>query len=90
MKKAVSTEFRIGMLLASMTLSAVILVVSAGNAARQHKEANIQKAALLAEKEPVGYLLKEYQGKAALFRENSEKPYQILDIEVGPRYRNFF
>ncbi len=82
MRKAVSSEMKISMLLASMTISAVILVVSAGNAVRQHKETNIQKAAVLAEKEPIGYILKEYQGKAALFRENSEKPYQILDIEV--------
>ncbi|MBR1528779.1 MAG: hypothetical protein IJ642_05710 [Oscillospiraceae bacterium] len=77
-----NTRFHMGMLLVSMTISAVLLVVSAGNAMRQQKEIKVEKAAALAEKEPVGFVLKEYEGKAALFRENSERPYQILDLEV--------
>ncbi len=77
-----NTRFHIGLLLASMTFSAVLLVVSAGNAVKAQKEIRVEKAAALAEKEPVGFVLKEYEGKAALFRENSEKPYQILDLEV--------
>ena len=77
-----STNCKIGMLLVSMTISAVLLVVSAGNSVRQQKEIRAEKAAALAEKEPVGFVLKTYQGKVALFRENSSTPYQILDLEV--------
>jgi len=77
-----NTRIPIAVLLVSMTISAVLLVVSAGNAMRQQKEIQVEKAAALAEKEPVGFILKEYEGKAALFRENSERPYQILDLEV--------
>ena len=77
-----STNFKIGMLLTSMTISAVLLVVSAGNSMRQQKEIQVEKAAAFAEKEPVGFVLKEYEGKVALFRENSQRPYQILNIEV--------
>ena len=77
-----STQFKMGILLVSMTISAVLLVVSAGNSMRQQKEIRVEKAAAMAEKKPVGFILKEYEGKAALFRENSETPYQILDLEV--------
>ncbi len=76
------TQVKIGMLLVSMTISAVLLVVSAGNAMRQQKEIRVEKTAALAEKEPVGFMLKEYQGRVALFRENSQRPYQVLAIEV--------
>lgn len=77
-----NTRVHIAMLMVSMTISAVLLVVSAGNAVKAHKEIQVEKAAALAEKEPVGFVLKEYEGKAALFRENSEKPYQILNLEI--------
>lgn len=81
-KQMDKTNFKIGMLLSSMTISAVLLVVTAGNSVRHHKEAGVEKAAAMAEREPVGFILKAYNGKAALFRENSDKPYQILDIEL--------
>lgn len=76
------TELKIGLLLMSMTVSAVLLVVSAGTVITSQKSARIEQAAALAEKEPIGFVLRTYEGKVALFRENSQKPYQILDIEV--------
>ncbi|MDE6004235.1 MAG: hypothetical protein K2G88_02495 [Oscillospiraceae bacterium] len=77
-----SIRLEFGLLLTAMTISAVIILVSAGKSLVQQKSYAIEQASALAEKEPIGFILKTYQGKIALFRENSEKPYQILDIEI--------
>ena len=77
-----NVRLQIGMLLTAMTISAVIILGSAGKSVEQQKSYAIEQASAFAEKEPIGFVLKTYEGKIALFRENSEKPYQILDIEV--------
>ncbi len=77
-----SRMLKMGMLLTAMTISAVLLVMTAGNSMREQKEIHVEKAAAAAEKPPVEFTLKAYQGKAALFRGNAERPYQILDIEL--------
>jgi len=80
MMTRIQTE--ISLILTAMTISAVLILASAGNFMKQEREIRIEQAAALAEKEPIGFILKSYEGKAALFREHSDKPYQILDIEV--------
>lgn len=75
-------RLQVGLLLTAMTISAVVILGSAGKSVEQQKSYAVEQASALAEKEPIGFILKAYQGKVALFRENSEKPYQILDIEV--------
>lgn len=75
-------QVQISLLLTAMTISAVLILASAGNTVRMQREIHVEQAAALAEKEPIGFVLKTYQGKVALFRENSETPYQILDIEA--------
>ncbi|MDE5753480.1 MAG: hypothetical protein K2H89_02910 [Oscillospiraceae bacterium] len=77
-----SKRLQVSLILAAMTISAVVILGSAGKSLEQQKSYAVEQASALAEKEPVGFILKTYEGKIALFRENSEKPYQILDIEV--------
>lgn len=77
-----SMGLKLGLLLTSLTVSAVLVLGTAGNLLAEVKSVEAERASLLAEKEPVGYVLKIYQGKVALFRENSDKPYQISEIEA--------
>jgi hypothetical protein len=70
------------MLLTAMTISAVIILVSAGKSVERQKAAAAARQADMAQHDPVGFVLGEYNGKLALFRENSVRPYKLLDMEV--------
>lgn len=69
-------------LLTGMAISAVLLLLSAGEAIKNEKSTAAARQAAYKEKPPIGWILREYDGHAALFRENADKPYQILDTEV--------
>lgn len=68
-------------LLTAMTISAVLILVSAGKAIEHEKSAAAARQVVLRTQE-VGYILRESAGHLALFRENSPRPYLILDTEV--------
>lgn len=70
------------LLLTGMIISAVILLISAGKAVRTEKSIAAARQAAYQERKPVGFVLKEYQGHLALYRENAPAPYCILDSEV--------
>lgn len=69
------------LLLTAMTISAVLVLVSAGKAVEHEKSAAIARQAVRKTEEP-GYVLREADGRLALFRENADRPYKILDTEV--------
>ncbi|NLP26438.1 MAG: hypothetical protein GX365_03715 [Clostridiales bacterium] len=73
------------MCLAALTLSGVIVITSIAYDARGE---NANAEVVFSEttetiEEAIGYVLKEYEGKLALFRENSEKPYKKLDVDTS-------
>lgn len=69
-------------LLTGMAISAVLLLVSAGEAVKHEKSTAVARQAAFQEKPSFGFILREYEGHLALFREGSEKPYKILETEV--------
>ena len=69
------------MLLPVMAFSALLVCVSAGKSVEYEKSATIARQAVRKTEEP-GFVLGESEGHLALFREGSERPYQILDTEV--------
>lgn len=69
-------------LVTGMAISAVLLLVSAGEAVKHEKSAAVARQAAFQEKAPVGYILREYEGHLALFRGHVDKPFRILDTEV--------
>lgn len=73
------------MCLAALTLSGVIVITSIAYDARgenANAEVVFSETTEIIE-EAIGYVLKEYEGKLALFRENSEKPYKKLDVDTS-------
>lgn len=77
-----NTFHLIALLLTAMTISAVIILLSAAKGVEHQKSAAAAKQASMAAQEPIGFVLGEHNGRLALFRENSAKPYRILDMEV--------
>ncbi|MBE6850337.1 MAG: hypothetical protein E7504_01140 [Ruminococcus sp.] len=73
---------QIFLLLTAMTISAVIIMLSAAKGVELQKSSAAAKNASMAAHEHVGFVLGEFGGKLALFRENSKKPYRILDMET--------
>lgn len=70
------------MLLTAMTISAVIIMVSAGRGMQLQKSGTAAREASMAEKQHNGFVLGEFEGRLALYREHSDRPFQILDMEV--------
>lgn len=70
------------LLLTAMTISAVLILVSAGKGVERRKSAAAARQAGMQERAPVGYVLREYEGHLALYRENGIRPYRVLDTEV--------
>jgi hypothetical protein len=73
------------MCLAALTLSSVIIITSIAYDARGE---NANAEVMISETpettdESIGYILKEYEGKLALFRENSTKPYKKLEVDIS-------
>ncbi len=77
-----NTYKQIILLLTAMTISAVIILLSAAKGVEQQKSSAMAKQASTAAHENTGYVLGEYNGRLALFREHSSKPYRILEMEV--------
>ncbi|HHX56487.1 MAG TPA: hypothetical protein GX710_00555 [Clostridiales bacterium] len=73
------------MCLAALTLSGVIAITSLAYDAKG-ENANAEVAVTETTEtldESIGYILKEYEGKLAIFRENSIKPYKKLDVDTS-------
>lgn len=70
------------LLLTAMTISAVLVLVSAGKAVEHEKSAAIARQTTVRRTEEPGFVLREADGHLALFRENADRPYRILDTEV--------
>lgn len=69
-------------LLTGMTVSAVLLLTAAAETVKHEKStAAVREASLRPQPSP-GFVLKEYEGRMALYRENAPRPYRILDREV--------
>ncbi len=73
---------QIYLLVTAMAISAVLILVSAAKGVAHDKSEAAAKQASQAAEEAVGYMLGEYNGKIALFREDSTRPYKVLDMEV--------
>lgn len=78
--------------LAAMAISAVI-IITAVTYETKYERASAKSPSLVTDSSgfsesettapnAAGYILKEYNGTLALFRENSEKPYRILDADL--------
>jgi hypothetical protein len=77
-----STYRQILLLVTAMAISAVIILLSAAKGlARQRSSVMEQKAAHSAPMD-AGYLIGECNGRLALFRGQSPKPYRILQMQV--------
>lgn len=70
------------LLLTAAVISAVLLLVSAGRSVEREKSAAAAKAAAMTERAPVRFVLGLYGDRLALYREGSERPYQVLDTEA--------
>ncbi len=73
---------QIFMLLTAMTISAVIIMISAARGVQLQKSRAAEREASQAAHERVGFVLGEFDGRLALYREHSKKPYRILDMEL--------
>ena len=69
------------MLLPVMALSMLVVCVSAGKSVEYEKSATIARQVPRKTVEP-GFVLREENGRLALFREGADTPYQLLDTEV--------
>ncbi len=70
------------LMLTAMTISAVLILVSAGKGVERRKSAAAARQAEMQERAPVGYVLRAYEGHLAIYRENGIRPYRVLDTEV--------
>lgn len=77
-----SMKAQIAILLTAMTISAVLILGSAAKTVERAKSDAVTRRAAMSEQDPVGFVLGECNGRLALYRENSAKPYKILDMEV--------
>ncbi len=73
---------QIFLLLTAMTISAVIIMVSAARGVQLQKSRATARDASRAAQEHIGFILGEFDGRLALYREHSAKPYRILDMEI--------
>ena len=73
---------QIFMLLTAMTISAVIIMISAAKGVQLQKSGAAARDASRAAQEHNGFVLGEFDGRLALYREQSQKPYRILDMEL--------
>ncbi len=77
-----SIHRQIILLLTAMAISAVIILLSAAKGVERQKSEAAARQASMAEQKRNGFVLGEYEGKLALFRESSPKPYRILELEL--------
>ena len=77
-----STYRQIILLLTAMTISAVIILLSAAKGVEQQKSTAMAKQASMTAQDETGFVLGEYNGRLALFREHSSKPYRLLETEL--------
>ena len=66
-----------------MLICAVIVLVTAARLIVREKSTAAAREAAMQERPPIGYLLGEYDGHLALYRENSRRPYRILTAQVS-------
>ncbi len=70
------------LLLTAMAISAFIIITAAARGIARERFRATQRDASRAAQQHLDFILKEYNGHLALFREHSEKPYRILELEV--------
>ncbi len=70
------------LVLTAMTISAVIILGTAARSVERTKSDAAARAFTMSQRDPIGFVMREYGGSLALFRENSEKPYKILDFPL--------
>lgn len=74
---------QIYLMVTAMAISAVIILVSAAKGVERKKAAALIRRAAMADRErTIGFVLGESNGHLALYRENSTKPYRILEMET--------
>lgn len=69
------------MLLPALAFSILLVCASAAKSVEYEKSAAVARQAVRKTEEP-GFVLREADGHLALFRENADRPYRILDTEV--------
>lgn len=70
------------LVLTAMTISAVIILGTAAKSVERTKSDAAARAFTMSQREPIGFIMREFEGNLALFRENSSKPYKILDMPL--------
>lgn len=73
---------QIAVLVMAMTISAVIILLSAARGIERDKSAAAERNASMAAQEEYGFVLGAYEGRLALFREDHGSPYRILETEL--------
>ncbi len=77
-----STYKQIILLLTAMTISAVIILLSAARGLTYQRSSAVEKQSSMTAQDDPGFVLGEHGGRLALFREHCSKPYRILDMPV--------
>lgn len=75
-------RYQVYLLLTAMAVSAVIILLSAAKGIEREKAAAAARRAAMAQRENIGFVLGESNGHLALYRENSTRPYCILEMET--------
>ena len=80
------TNLCLAVLLAGMTVSAIIIIITISNSINNQRIRAEQMAeSAITETQPVaiGYYLKEYNGELAVFRGNSDTPFKMLGVSIN-------
>ncbi len=80
--KMQNTYRQIIALVTAMAISAVIILISAAKGLERQRATAIEKQSAMTAQEDAGFVLGEHNGRLALFRGRSPKPYRILDMQI--------
>ena len=81
-----SRRVTLAVLLAGMTVSAIIIIITISNSINNQRIRAEQMAeSAITETQPVaiGYYLKEYNGELVVFRGNSDTPFKMLGVSIN-------
>ncbi len=70
------------MLVSAVTVSAFMVICTLGQAVHR-KKVETRLAAAAIEQEAPEYTVREYGGRAVVFRSDSEEPYMFIDVDMS-------
>ena len=81
-----SRRVTLAVLLAGMTVSAIIIIITISNSINNQRiraEQMAESAITETQHVAIGYYLKEYNGELAVFRGNSDTPFKMLGVSIN-------